>query len=84
VRLYTMSKTETQKSQNKGDRVHPTKVGDKQRERERDEGTCATGHRYTSLSLYRLEPLRSPMLTIATTAWYHEFARGVRPTCWKV
>jgi hypothetical protein len=35
VRLYTMSTTETQKSQNKGDRVHPTKVGDKQRERER-------------------------------------------------
>jgi hypothetical protein len=49
-RLYTMSTPETQKSQNQGDRIHPTKVWEKLRERERIKGHVPPLHESVPIS----------------------------------
>jgi hypothetical protein len=67
-RLYTMSTPKTQKSWNQGERVHPTKV----REKQREGGVLC--HRYMSLPLYQDEPSRLPMLATAIATWYDKLA----------
>jgi hypothetical protein len=64
-----MSTPETQKSWNQGDKVHPKKV----RENEREGGVIC--HRYMSLSLYQDEPSRLPILATVIATWYDELAQ---------
>jgi hypothetical protein len=49
-RLYTMSTPETQKSWNRGDRVHSTKVRENERETERKGGPMSPLHEFVPIS----------------------------------
>jgi hypothetical protein len=63
-----MSMPKTQKLWNQGERVHLTKVREKQRER----GVLC--HHYMSLSLYQDEPSILPILATVIATWYNKLA----------